>query len=94
MAHARSARRSEIQYFCARHDEDFVHAAEHARGQLAPERIPDAILDLPTVVSGLDRDPLLAVDGLAGHEIFGDEHGLLALGDEDALVLVRLDDDL
>lgn len=99
MADARSARCTKIQHLRARRDEDFVHATQDARSKLTPERIPHAILDFRTVraivpTARLDRDSLLAVDGLAGDEIFGDEHGLLALGDENPLVLVRLDDDL
>ena len=97
MADARSTRCTKVQHLCARCNEDFVHATQHARGKLTPEWIPHAILGfraLRAVAPRLDRDALLAVHGLAGDEIFGDEHGLLALGDEDPLVLVWLDDDL
>jgi len=77
----------------ARPNENLVHAAQHAHRQLAPERVPYPVLDLRAVFAAhVDRDALLAVHGLAGDEIFGDEHRLFALGDEDALVLVWLDD--
>lgn len=43
----------------------------------------------------LDRDSLLAIDGLARDKVDGSEEILLTTtGDEDALVTVRLDDDL
>src|SRR6266851_5908000 len=87
MADARPARRTEVQHLRAGRNEDLVQATQHARSQLAPERIPHAIFDLRAVRTAIvDRDALLAVHGLAGDEIFGDEHRLLALCDEDALV--------
>ena len=42
------------------------------------------------LVLGLDGDPLLAVHRLPDADVLGDERVLLAAGDEDALVPVRL----
>lgn len=50
---------------------------------------------LPCVAqTHLDADPLFTVDTLAGHQVLGDEQVLLAAGHKDALVPVRLHDDL
>ena len=42
----------------------------------------------------LHRDALLAVDGDAGHQVARHQRVLLAAGDEDAVVAMRLDRDL
>jgi len=42
----------------------------------------------------LHRDTLLAVDRLAGDSVLGQKSILLATGNENTLVTVRLDDDL
>jgi hypothetical protein len=46
-----------------------------------------------TGVGGGDGDPLFTVDALTGNKVLGDEQVLLALGDEDTVVLVRLEGD-
>ena len=61
MADARPARRTEVQHLRAGRNEDLVQATQHARSQLAPERIPHAIFDLRAVRTAIvDRDALLA----------------------------------
>ena len=86
MADARPARRTEVQHLRAGPNENLVHAAQNASSQLAPERISHLVLDFSAVhavrttgAHGVDGDALLAVYGLAGDEIFGDEHRLLAM---------------
>lgn len=46
-----------------------------------------------TGVRGGDGDPLFTVDALTGNKVLGDEQVLLALGDEDTVVLVRFEGD-
>lgn len=96
----RSARSAEVEDLLARADVNVVETAEDTGRELRAEGVPHAVLDLfggEARVGGvglLDRDALLAVDGLARDEVAGDEEVLLALGDKDARVPVGLEDDL
>ena len=79
---------------------DVVHATEDTGCQLGAEGIPDAVLGLGGCGRGVavggcsrgsvDGDALLAVDGLAGSQVLGDEEILFAASDEDTSVTVRL----
>ena len=79
---------------------DVVHATEDTGCQLGAEGIPDAVLGLGGCGRGVavggcsrgsvDGDALLAVDGLTGCEILGDEEIFFAAGDEDTGVAMRL----
>jgi len=73
-------------------DGHVADASDDGRGDLGTERIPDAVLDLLLVL--LDRDALLAVDGLTDDHVAGDESIILALGNEAAFVAMGLDDHL
>ena len=92
MRHTRPARSTKVQHLRARRNKDLTHPAPKSRRQLAPERVPHAVLDFRAVDAAVDGYALLAVDGLAGDEVLGDEHLLFALCDEDACMPVRLDD--
>jgi hypothetical protein len=63
-------------------DENIIQPTQDTCRQFAPERIPDAIFNFSAI--DVDGYPLLAIDGLSRDEIFGDQHVILALGDEDA----------
>lgn len=94
-----TGRGTEVQDLLARRDEQLVETTHDTGGQLGSEGVPDTVLDLggwDTVLLGglLDGDALLAVDGLTWGHVLGDEQILLASGNEDTGVLVRLDDNL
>lgn len=84
---------SEVEDLLPRRDVDVVEPAQDASGQLAPERVPHPVLRL-LALRALDGDALLAVHGVSGDEVLGDEEVLLALRDEDARVTMRLKDDV
>lgn len=74
---------------------DVVHTAQDTGGKLAAERVPHTVLNLGDNAVGvgrtLDGDTLLAVNGLTGGEVLGDEQVLLtATGNEDTGVTVGL----
>lgn len=99
---------TEVEDLAAGLHVDVVHASEDTGCQLGAERVPDAVFGLCGGGSvavgagcgtgdgggGFDGDALLAVDGLAGSQVLGDEEILLATGNEDTGVSVRLDNDL
>lgn len=90
---------TEVQDLLARGDEQLVETTHDTGGQLGSEGVPDTVLDLgggDTILLGglLDGDALLAVDGLTWGHVLGDEEILLASGNEDTGVLVRLDNNL
>jgi hypothetical protein len=75
---------------------DVVKTTKDTRSKLASERVPHPVLDLLLFSLGVgrgDSNSLLAVNGLSGGHVAGDEEMLLALGDVDAGVLVRLESD-
>lgn len=75
---------------------DVVQTTEDTSRQLTPERVPHSVLDLlllAQLVLARDADSLLAVDRLSGRQVSGDQQVLLALGDVDTGVLVRLESD-
>jgi hypothetical protein len=87
---------SEVEDLLSRRDVDLVETSKDTSGKLGSEGVPHSVLglDLGSVLSGgSDGDSLLSVDGVSGDEVSGDEEVLLALGDEDTLVPVRLEDD-
>jgi hypothetical protein len=86
-------RSSEVEHMSAWFDPNVVHATEDCSRELGPEGVPDTVLGFGSVLV-VDRDALLPVHALPRDEILGDERVLLALGDEHALVAVRLDDHL
>ena len=88
----RSTGGPEVQYFFTRCDVDMIHPTQNTGRKLGAERVPNTVLDLCPIHTPVNRDPLLAVDGLAGSNVLGDEHRFLALGDEDASMLVGLED--
>lgn len=94
---------TEVEDLRAWFDVDLVKTTEDTGGDLGAERVPDAVLDLggdglAVLVGarggGVDRNALLAVDGLAGGQVTGDQHVLLCTGNEDTLVTMLLDNDL
>jgi hypothetical protein len=90
---------TEVKDLLSGTDVNVVETTEDTGGQLGAERVPHAVLDLlgregRVGVGLLDRDALLAVDRVTGDEVAGDEEVLLALGDEDSRVTVRLEDHL
>lgn len=95
-----STRGTEVQDLLAWTNVNVVETAEDASGQLGPERVPHAVLDFFSRqrrvgrVGLFDRDALLAIDRLARDEVARDEEVLLALGDKDARVTVRFEDNL
>lgn len=90
MADTRSASSAEVQHFFPGLDEDIVEAAKDTRSELTPEGIPDTVLDLGALDAALDGDTFFAVHGLAGDEVLGDKHVLLAFCNEYTWVFVRL----
>lgn len=95
-----TARGTEVQDLLARTDVNVVETAEDTGRQLGPERVPHAVLDFfgrqrrVGRVGLFDRDALLAIDGFARDKVARDEEVFLALGDKDARVTVRFEDDL
>lgn len=74
-----------------------VKTTEDTSSKLGPERVPNTVLDLLLLASlsvgGSDTDSLFTVDGFTGNHVPGNEQVLLALGDKDTGVLVRLKSD-
>jgi hypothetical protein len=73
---------------------DVVETTKDTSSKLGAEGVPDTVLDLLLLASGVntgDADALLAVHALTGGEVASDEEVLLALGNVDTLVLVGLD---
>lgn len=75
---------SQVEDLLSGGDVDVVQSSEDTSGQLGPEGVPHAVLDLLSREvgvgrSGLDGDSLLAVDRVSGDEVAGDEEVLLAL---------------
>ena len=95
-----SAGGTEVEHFRARLHVDVVHTTEDTGCQLGAEGIPHAVFGLGGCRSGIavggcgggsvDGDALLAVDGLAGCEVLGDEEIFFAASDEDTGVAMRL----
>lgn len=79
---------------------DVVETTEDTSGQLRTEGIPHAVLDLSSdgglavgtgLRGGFDGDSLLAVDGLAGGQVLGDEQIFLTTtGNENTSVTMGL----
>lgn len=80
---------------------DVLHTTKDTSGQLRTEGVPHAVFGLGrsrSLAVGLvgagagsvDADALLAVDGLAGGQVLGDQKILLAASDEDTGVSVGL----
>ena len=88
-----TGRGAEVEDLLARSDEDVTDTAEDTGGELGAEGIPDTVLDLGAL-RAVDRDALLAVDGLADGHVAGAEHVLLAAGNKDTLDTMGLDDHL
>lgn len=75
---------------------DVIETTENTGRELTPEGVPDSVLDLlllSELVGAGDRNSLLSVDRLSGSHVPRDEQVLLALGDVDTGVLVRLESD-
>lgn len=92
---------TEVEDLAARLDVNVVHTTENTGGQLRTEGVPDTIFGLGgcgsiavglvgASVGGVDADALLAVDGLTGGQVLGDEEILLAASDEHTGVSVGL----
>jgi len=92
---------TEVENLATRSHVDALHTTENTGGQLGTERVPDAVLGLGGCgcvavglvcarAGGVDADALLAVDGLTGGQVFGDEEILLAASDENTGVSVGL----
>lgn len=92
---------TEVEDLAARLDVNVVHTTENTGGQLRTEGVPDTVFSLGgcgsiavglvgASVGGVDADALLAVDGLAGGQVLGDEEILLAASDEHTGVSVGL----
>ena len=88
---------TEVEHLGAGLHVDAIETAEDTRGQLAPEGVPDPVFGLGgdggavlfPRLAVLDRDALLAVDGLARDEVGGGEEIFLTAScDEDAWVTV------
>lgn len=97
----RSTRRStQVKDLASRAHVDVLHTTEDTSSQLGTEGVPDTVLSLcrsgglavrlGTGAGGVDADALLAVDGLAGGQVLGDQQILLAASDEDTGVPVGL----
>lgn len=82
MGHRGSRGTSKVQDLLARGNVDIVHTTEDTGGDLGTEGIPHTVLNLVSI-SSLNRDALLAVHSLTGHEVLGDEEILLTPGNED-----------
>lgn len=91
---------TEVENLAAGLDVNVVHTTEDTSGQLRTERVPDTVFGLGgggSLAVGLgasggcvDADALLAVDGLTGGQVLGNEEILLAAGNEDTGVSVGL----
>lgn len=92
---------TEVEDLAAGLDVNVVHTTENTGGQLRTERVPDTVFGLGrggsiavglggASVGGIDTDALLAVDGLTGGQVLGDEEILLAASDEHTGVSVGL----
>ena len=92
---------TEVEDLAARLDVNVVHTTENTGGQLRTEGVPDTVFGLGgcgsiavglvgASVGGVDADALLAVDGLTGGQVLGDEEILLAASDENTGVSVGL----
>ena len=98
MADTGTAGSSKVQNLCAGLDVDLVQTTKDTSGQFTPEGVPHAVLSLDffsslSIRGSLDGYPLLAVDGLARHEVFGDEQLLFSFCDEDTGMSVGFEDD-
>lgn len=93
MAHTRTARGTQIQDLLPRRNENIIHPTQHTRRQLTPERVPHPILYLGIPHRTFDRNPFLSIHALPWNEVFGDQQVILAFGDENPRVSVRLKDD-
>lgn len=92
---------TEVEDLAAGLDVNVVHTTENTGSQLRTERVPDTVFGLGgcgsiavglvgASVGGIDADALLAVDGLTGGQVLGDEEILLAASDEHTGVSVGL----
>jgi hypothetical protein len=92
---------TEVENLAAGLDVNVVHTTENTGSQLRTERVPDTVFGLGgcgsiavglvgASVGGVDADALLAVDGLTGGQVLGDEEILLAASDEHTGVSVGL----
>ena len=92
---------TEVEDLAAGLDVNVVHTTENTGGQLRTERVPDTVFGLGrggsiavglggASVGGIDADALLAVDGLTGGQVLGDEEILLAASNEHTGVSVGL----
>jgi hypothetical protein len=92
---------TEVENLAAGLDVNVVHTTENTSGQLRTERVPDTVFSLcgggsitvglvGASAGGVDADALLAVDGLTGSQVLGDEEILLTAGNEDTGVSVGL----
>lgn len=84
---------TQVQHLGARAHVDVVQTTQDTGRQLGAEGVPHTVLGLGhgALVTGgtLDRDTLLAVDGLTGGQVLGDQQIFLAgVGDEDTSVTV------
>jgi hypothetical protein len=92
---------TEVEDLATGLDVNVVHTTENTGGQLRTERVPDTVFGLGgcgsiavglvgASVGGIDANALLAVDGLTGGQVLGDEEILLAASDEHTGVSVGL----
>lgn len=89
---------TEVENLCSWLDEDLVETSKDASCDLGSERVPDSVLGLGGVWSSvlidavgvLDRDTLLAVNGLSWGQVLGDQHILLPASNEDTSVAMWL----
>ena len=96
-----AACRTKVEDFGPRLDEDIIQAAEYTSSELASKGVPDTVfcfrgwgccVSIDGCVgceAGFNGYPFLAVDGLAGGEIFCDKHVFFAAGNKDTGVSVR-----
>lgn len=99
VADTSSAGCTKVQHLGTGCDEDFIETTKDTSSQLASERIPHAVLRLDGSGGGvgssaLDGYPLFAVNALPWDEILGDKEMLLAFGDENTRVTMRLEDNI
>ena len=92
---------TKVQDLGARAHVDVVDTTDDTGGKLASERVPDSVLDLgrhgrAVLALGdvVDGHALLAVDLETGSHALGEQVVLLASGDEDTSVPVRLNNNL
>mmetsp|Transcript_19741 Transcript_19741/g.58260 ORF Transcript_19741/g.58260 Transcript_19741/m.58260 type:complete len:444 (-) Transcript_19741:16-1347(-) len=87
-----AGRCAQVEHLGSRLDPDVVNATKNSCSELRAEGVPHAVLGLDVVL--LHGDALLAVHGLARHEVLGDESVILPAGNVNAGKAVGLHNNL